>query len=109
MPLDLSLTSEQKQHVTVSPKTAAGNAAELDGPVTVDVTSGPGTVEVDADGKGFTVITPDVVDGTPTIYNVKGDADLGEGVETISDVVTLTTTAPKAASFGLVADAPVAK
>jgi len=48
--LELSITNEQKVLLHVSPRTAAGSAALLDGPVRVEVQSGLSTVEV-ADGQ----------------------------------------------------------
>lgn len=109
MPLELSLTTEQKQHVKLNPVTAAGNPATLDGAPVWTVVSGPGTIEADADGLGAFIITPDKSDGTQTIYQVSADADLGAGVTTIEDTIILTSTNPFASSFGLTADDPVAK
>src|ERR1043165_893472 len=103
MPLELTLTTEQKQHVKLTPKTAAGNPASVDGAPAWSVISGPGTIVADADGLGAFIVTPDDADGTPTIYQVSADADLGEGVTTITDTITLTTTHPQATSLGLAA------
>lgn len=109
MPLDLTLTTEQKQHLKLTPKTAAGKDAPLDGAPVWSVISGNGTVVPDDDGLGAFIVSTDDVDSTPTIFQVSADADLGSGVETISDTITLTSTAPNASSLGLVADTPVAK
>lgn len=109
MPLDLLLTTEQKQHVKLNPVTAAGSPATLDGTPVWTVVSGSGTVVADNDGLGAFIVTPDKADGTPTIYQVSADADLGEGVTTIEDTITLSSSNPFASSFGLSADEPVAK
>lgn len=107
--LDLSLTTELKQHVKLVPKTSGGKDAPVDGVPVWTVVSGAGTVEPDADGLGAFIISTDAVDSTMTIYQVDADADLGSGVETISDTISLTTVAANAASLGLVADAAVPK
>lgn len=105
--LELTITNEQKIKVTCNPVTAAGQAVALDGAIAVDVQSGDGTVELDADGLSFTLISADLPGDT--IYVVQADADLGEGVETISDIVQLHVEGAKAASFGLVAEEPELK
>lgn len=109
MPLDLTLTTEQKQHVKLAPKTAAGKDAALDGVPVWAVVSGSGTVVPDADGLGAFIVSTDEVDSVVTVYSVSADADLGSGVDTITDTITLTTTHANAAALGLVADTPVAK
>lgn len=105
--LDVNCTNEEKVHVHVAPVTSTGRPSVLDGPIVVAVQSGEGTFAVDGDGKGFFAISAD----TPgdTVYVVSADADVGEGVETISDIVTLHVAGAKAANLGVTADAPVAK
>lgn len=105
--LEITITNEQKIKVTCNPVTAAGQAVALDGPVTVDVQSGEGTVELDSDGLSFTLISGDLPGDT--VYVIQADADLGEGVETISDIVQLHVEGARAASFGLVAGEPELK
>jgi hypothetical protein len=105
--LELSITNEQKIKVTCNPVTAAGQAVALDGPITVDVQSGDGTVELDPDGLSFSLISGELPGDT--VYVVQADADLGEGVEAISDIVQLHVEGAKAASFGLVAEEPELK
>jgi hypothetical protein len=109
MALNLTLTTEQKQHVKINPVTAAGKPAKLDGAPVWEVTSGPGTVVPDADGLGAFIVTPDDTDGTQTIYTVSADADLGAGVDTITDTIVLTTVHADAAVLGLTSDPAVAK
>ncbi len=104
--LELTCTNEQKVPVTVNPVTATGNPVGLDGPVTVSVQSGAGAVEM-IDDKSFYVVSS--ADPGDTVYLVAGDADLGEGVETVSDLITLHVEGAKAQSLGLVAGVPVPK
>lgn len=104
MPLELSLTTEQKQRVKLSPVTAQGNPATLDGVPSWEVLSGAGTVQVEDGGLSAFLVSTDTVDGVPTVVKVSADADLGEGVVLIEDTISLTTTNAQAAAFGLTAD-----
>lgn len=103
--LELVCTNEQKIKVTVTPVTAAGSFAPLDGPISVSVQSGSGTFEM-VDEKSFWIISGDPGD---TPFLVSGDADVGEGIETISDIVMLHVEGAKASSLGITAEAPVIK
>jgi len=104
--LELTCTNEQKILVTVIPVTAAGIPAPLDGPVVVTVEAGDGTV-VSVTDTSFYVVSGDVP-GMIT-YLVSADANLGEGVETISDFISLTVEGAKAINLGLVAGVPELK
>lgn len=97
--LELTLTNEQQVRVTLAPKTATGRPAQLDGKPTWDVVSGASTVVVDEDGRGALLVSAD--DPGDTQFLVKADADLGEGVEEISDIIKLTVQGARAASLGL--------
>lgn len=105
--LELSITNEQKVQVTLTPVTATGKPAPVDGVPTWVVASGDATVDVAADGLSAFLISGDNP-GQSSIV-VSADADLGAGVETISDSITLTVEGAKAISLGLTASAPVAK
>lgn len=107
MPAEVTITNEQKVPVTLAPVTATGKPAKLDGPPTWTVVSGEGTVEVSEDGLTATLVSSD--NPGDTQYMVEADADLGEGVETISDIVTLHVAGAKAANLGLTVGTPVAK
>lgn len=109
MPLQLSITTEEKIHVTLAPQTASGKAATLDGAPKWTVVSGAGTVVADADGLGAFLLSTDTVDGVDTVFMVDADADLGAGVRDLQDTITLTTTNAEAAALGLTADAAVPK
>lgn len=104
MPLEISSTNEEKTTVTASPQTSAGRPATIDGAIVVTVLSGDGTVEQDpATPLAFKAVSGDAA--ADTVYDVAGDADLGGGVVTIHDTVTLHVTSAVAANFGLTAGA----
>jgi len=105
--LELSITNEQKIPVTLTPKTATGKTASLDGAPTWSVISGNSTVVAAADGLSADLISSD--DPGDTEILVKADADLGAGVEEISDIIRLTVQGARAANLGLTAGTPVAK
>ena len=105
--LDLTITNEQKIKVTVNPVTEAGNAVALDGPIVVAVSSGDGTFEVQPDGISAYLISGDLPGDT--VYTISGDADLGEGVINVADVVNLHVEGAQAAALGLTVDEPELK
>jgi len=99
--LNIACTNEQKHGVIVAPQTIGGRPAAIDGALTVTVVSGDGTVEQDPGTPlEFKAVSGDSVE-TDTVYDVAGDADLGAGVVTIHDTVTLHVTSASAVSFGL--------
>lgn len=100
--LELNITNEQKIPVTVNPVTATGRPAQLDGPIVVTVQSGDGTVET-VDDRTFKAVSGD--NPGDTVYLVSADADLGAGVVTVSDIVTLHVAGALAESLGLTAGA----
>lgn len=101
MPLELILTNEQKIPVTLAPKTATGKPATLDGAPTWEVQSGNSTVVVAPDGLSAELVSSD--DPGDTIFLVRADADLGSGVEEISDTIRLSVQGARAANLGLTA------
>jgi hypothetical protein len=105
--MDISITNEQKVNVTLHPVTATGKPASIDGVPTWEIISGNSTVEPAADGLSAFLVSAD--DPGDTEVLVKADADLGEGVIEISDVIRLSVAGAQAASLGLSADEPVAK
>lgn len=102
--LEITITNEQKVKVTLTPKTGGGKPAQLDGTPSWTVSSGDSTLEASADGLSATLVSSD----TPgeTIFVVEADADLGEGVENITDAIKLTVQGARAASLGLSAGTP---
>lgn len=109
MPLNLVISTEEKIHVTLAPKTASGNPATVDGAPVWSVVSGSGTVVPDANGLGAFLVSTNTVDGIDTVFKVAADADLGPGIINIQDTVTLTTTHAQAAALGLTAAPAVPK
>ena len=106
MPLELTITNEEKIDITVKPITSTGKPATLDGSVIFSVTSGAGTIE-GIDDKSAFLVSPD--SPGDTTYLVEADADLGSGVETISDTVLLHVEGAKAINLGLTSGSPVPK
>lgn len=107
MPLVLKITNEQLIPVTLTPKTDSGKPAKLDGIPTWTVLSGESTVTVSADGLSATLTSSDNPGDTEIL--VKGDADLGEGVEEVSDTIHLTVAGANAKNLGLSAGSPAPK
>lgn len=106
--LELNITNEQQVTVHLAPKTPKGKPATLDGvPTWVVQPGGNVTLEVADDGLSCTIVSADEP-GTSEVL-VSADADLGEGVETISDLIQVAVGGAKASSLGLTADAPVDK
>lgn len=107
MPLELKITNEQKIKVTLTPKTDTGKPAVLDGVPTWEVVSGNSTVVVAADGLSADLVSAD--DPGDTQFLVKADADIGEGVEEISDIISLSVVGATAKNLGLTAGQPEPK
>jgi len=107
MPATTSCTNEQKILVHVTPQSLAGKPVPIDGNIAVETTVGDGTFTLEADGKSFYAVSGD--NPGDTVYVVSADADLGAGVVTISDTVTLTVAGALAANFGITTDSPVLK
>ena len=104
MPLSIASTNEEQVPVTAAPVTASGRPAQVDGPLTVTVQSGTGTVlQNAAEPLVFRAVSGD--EPGDTTYLVEADADLGAGTVTISDIVTYTVSGASASSFGLTAGA----
>lgn len=105
MPIELSLTTEQKCRVFITPMTPAGHPAPLDGPATWSV-EGACTVTPIDDTSAWVDAGTDPGD---SVLTVSADADLGAGVVNVMDTCTVHVANPMAASLGLQADAPVLK
>lgn len=105
--LQINITNEQQVKVTLNPVTATGKPAKLDGAPTWEVISGNATVTPADDGLSADLISAD--DPGDTDFLVKADADLGEGVVEISDVIRLSVAGAMAANLGLTAGDPTPK
>ena len=106
--LEITITNEQKIQVTLTPVTATNKPAQLDGGATFEVISGTATVAMIEGNPLSAFLVSGDLPGDSEIL-VSADADLGDGVETISDIIKLTVAGAKAASLGLTVGAPVAK
>lgn len=96
----ITITNEEKVQVTLSPTTAAGNPANVDGAPTWTVTEGDATVEVAADG-----LSAYLISGAADVNSkieVTADADLGEGIVNITDSIDLAVVPASASALGLV-------
>lgn len=107
MPLELKISNEQQIKVTLTPKTDTGKPATLDGMPSWAVLTGNSQVSVSDDGLSATLVSSD--DPGDTEILVKADADLGEGVEEISDIIKLSVVGATAKNLGLTAGQPEAK
>ena len=108
--LEINLTNEQKVKVTLKPVTESGKPAQLDAAPVWSIISGAGSgqnLEVAEDGLSAFLISND--EPGDIDFLVEADADLGEGVETISDIVRVHVLGANAKALGLVAETPVQK
>lgn len=105
--VEVKITNEQKIPVSLAPVTATGKPAKLDGAPKWSRISGDSEVVPSSDGLSADLVSSD----TPgdTVFLVEADADLGEGVETISDTITLHVEGARAANLGLVVGDAVPK
>lgn len=105
--MDIKITTEQQVRVTLSPKTDTGRPAKLDGSPSWTVISGNSTVQVADDGLSALLVSAD--DPGDTEIMIKADADLGEGVEEISEVLKLMVAGATAKNLGITVGTPEPK
>ena len=99
-----TLTNEQKVSITVSPVTASGKPAKIDGqPLWTSSNTQAVTLEVAPDGLSAFAIG--VAAGVSTI-TIAADSDLGAGVVQISNSVDITVTNAPAASLTITVGTP---
>jgi len=101
-----TVTNEQKLPVTLAPITASGKPATLDGVPTWTVVEGDATLEVAEDGLSCVLVSGEVGN---SVIEVSADADLGEGVRSLTDTIDLAVVSAEASSLGLVAGTAVPK
>jgi hypothetical protein len=104
MPIEVTLTTEEKCRLAITPVTAGGQPAQVDGEAQWSV-EGTCTIEP-IDETSAWVVAGAMGDSTVT---VGVDADLGAGVVPIGDTALIHVNNPQAASVGLAADAPMLK
>jgi hypothetical protein len=107
MPLELKLTTEQQVAVRIKPTTPKGQPAQLDGLPAWSVAVGDVTLQPSQDGLSCVIVSADTAGLSQVL--VTADADLGEGVETVSDTIAVDVASPRATNLGLAADPPELK
>lgn len=105
--MNRTISNEEQIAVRLAPVTAGGQPASLDGPATFEVTSGDATVVPDADGLGFLAVSGAA--GVQSVITVTADADLGSGVQTLTDTFVLDVVAASASGLGMTAGQPTLK
>ncbi len=105
--MEVRLTNEQKVTVTLTPKTDAGKTAKLDGKPTWEVIDGNSTVAPSEDGLSAVITSAD--DPGDTQVLIKADADIGEGIEEISDVLKVSVVGAAAKNLGITVGTPELK
>ncbi len=101
----LVLTDIQKVKLSISPKSAAGNPAPVDGVPSWSVSDASvASIVVADDGLSAEVLTTGVLGFVQV--TVDADADLGEGVETITGVLDIEVKASAAVTLDIGAGAP---
>jgi hypothetical protein len=105
--IEITITDEQKIKVTLNPVTEKGKTVTLDGPPSWSIISGESTVTSEADGLSATLTSSDTPGDTQ--FLVEADADLGSGVEVISDIIQLTVAGAHARNLGLIVGTPELK
>lgn len=104
----LVLTDVQKVKLSVSPRSAAGNPALIDGAPKWSVSDDTiVALEVAEDGMGVVVVTTGKI-GSVRI-NVDVDADLGDGVRNLTGVLDIEVKASEAVSIDINANTPEVK
>ena len=107
MPGEAQCTNEEKVPFNIAPTTKTGKPAKIDGPITVSVISGSGSVEVNSDGLSGFLVSGDAPGDTAYLFDA--DADLGEGVVDVQDTAVLHVAGASAANLGLGFGASVPK
>jgi len=101
------MNNEQKRTATINPQTSKGKPVAIDGLPKWSVVSGDVTLITSGDGKSCEIISPDEPGQSQVL--VEADADLGEGVVTISEVIEVTIDGALASNLGVSVSEPVDK
>lgn len=106
-----TITNEQKLKLTINPQTAAGNPAEVEAGSVVweNTTEGSDVTLETIEGEPNSVYAVSGSNEGVTNIKVSADADLGEGVATIEDNVTLTVVQATADNLGIASGEPELK
>lgn len=109
MSVAVQSTTDEKVPITMTPVTASGSSAPVQGDLQFEIVSGAATVEYNGAARQlvFDVVSEDVA-GSSQI-RVTADADMGEGVTPISEIIDYAYTSPQAASLGVQVGTPIPK
>lgn len=117
--MDVVSTTDEKVGIRIAPTTSTGKPATLDGLAVLAILTGGATAaaatqaELDADaaagGTGLVGYLISEDNSGISTWGISGDADLGAGVQTISDGGTYTYNHPNAANLGVISDTPISK
>lgn len=105
--IEIKLSTEEKVKATISPMTPGSKPAPVDGEASWTVTAGDATVEVLEGGFSAFLVSGDTASESKIMVSV--DADMGEGVQTVSQEVSLVCSLPSATTLGFSTEAPVLK
>ena len=107
MPIEITLTNEQKVRIFANPTTVSGKSAQLDGPIRATMISGEGSAQPGNNDLEVVLLSGD--NPGDSTFLIDADADLGEGVVLVQDTVTLHVQGAMAASLGLSPGTPELK
>ncbi len=94
-----TITNEQQVLAIVNPKTDKGKPVAVDGKPEWSIVSGDSiSLQPSDDGKSCMLVSTDTLGVTQVM--AEADADLGEGVETISEIFSITVAGARAANMG---------
>jgi hypothetical protein len=100
----LLLTDTQKVTLSIDPRNAKGNPAPVDGvPEWAVSNPGVGTITPSADGLSATFVA---TTGGDTQVSVTADADLGDGVRSLSATLDISVKPGEAVTLGITAGTP---
>lgn len=106
--MSLILTDVQKVELSISPTSAAGNPAPVDGsPVWTSSDETVLTVTASEDGLSAVAVTTGKL-GKAQV-NVSADADMGEGVKTVTGVLEVEVRVSEAVSLAVTSGTPTDK
>jgi hypothetical protein len=106
--MSLILTDVQKVELSISPTSAAGNPAPLDG-TPVWSSSDESVLAITASEDGLSAVAVTTGKLGRAQVNVSADADLGDGVKTITGVLDVEVRVSEAVSLAVSAGSPTDK
>lgn len=104
---EVTMTDEQQVLIHAVPQTAAGNVGAVEGQVEFSVASGACTLGEQPGPTSIWVVSGN--DPGDSVIHLRGDADLGAGIQHIEDDVTVHVLQALAVAFSITADAPILK